>query len=626
MKENLNFTNEEGGYRVGNLIKNFWTYQEYYGITEVVGGPLEYRKVEGKHETRIEKALEYMLTPGLRLLSHMSIQTYNTYLNRTGRNLRDETEKAYYPMFIELETKVKPDSFKVDLKHREMAFDRQYKEMLMEAYLLVTYLVYEIGMEEKDILILLNNSRSIYVMLNPVSYGLTPDKDLHIVYNEMYKLISEGISLEYVDDQMYKHNGLMKTPNTWYSGGYFVPISYQELRELKNNPGLKGELTKNKRSLNNDVPGSFCPALAELYEKAKENSKTKTVSYKLQGTIQKATGENKVVQLYKPGQRNCVNYIHGNEIEDGRKNFALVSVTYHYKGLGYSQEQTYEILQEIADNWDYESPNRIYAKVKSVYRNKKKFSCDKARETLGLDECTCENCPFNPYKKVEEHEYKHFNIQRVIVDALWRNKASLRHYKALLQLSRNRLFNRWFSLSTEGLQERTIKELCKLSGSNFIFSQNDDSVMVYNKVQNQGPYWKLPIEFWDNGVYNQFGEQLKHYLKLLFCGYKVNKGGSYIQTRVGMERIQELLGYKTINGVYKLLLRLKELGFAVYNRGKLFAIYLQSYKIINIEDRREKRKYIADIDFQRIGESVAAGGKSLIINKNMDNYDSPDTG
>lgn len=616
---------------MGNLIKDFWTYQGYYGITEVVGGPLEYRKVEGKYETRIEKALEYLLTPGLRMLSHMSMQTYNTYLNKTGRALRDETEKAYYPMFFELETKVKPDSFKVDWKHKEMAFDRQYKEMLMEAYLLVTYLIYEMGMEEKDVLILLNNSRSIYVMLNPVCYNLTPAKDLHVIYSEMYRHISQGVSLEYADKLIYKHNGLMKTPNTWYNNGYFVPITYQELRELRNNPSIKGELTKNKRSLNYDVPGSYCPAITELYETAKENIKIKPVSsYTYSGKIpgpgqiQKGTGENKTVQLYKPGQRNCVNYIHENEIEDGKKNFALVSVAYHYKALGYSQEQTYEILQEIADKWDYESPNRIHAKAKSVYRNKKKFACDKAKEILGLEDCTCENCPFNPYKKAEKQEYKQFKIQRVIIDALWRNKASLRHYKAVLQLSRNNLFNRWFSLTAEGLQERTIKELCKLSGTNFVFSQNGDSVMLYNKVQDQGPYWKLPNEFWDNGVYNQFGEQLKHYLKLLFCGYKVSKDGSYIQTRVGMERIQELLGYKTINGVYKLLQKLKGLGFAVYNQGKLFAIYLQSYKIININDRR-KRKYTAAADFQRV-ESMAAGGEPFMINKSTDDRGSPDTG
>jgi len=606
---------------LGNLIKDFWTYQAYYGITEVVGGELEYRKVKGKYETRIEKALEYMMQPNLNLLSHMSMQTYNTYLNKNGRTVRNETEKAYYPMVIELETKVKQELNKE-------AFDRQYKQMLIEAYLLVTYLIYEMYMEEKDILILLNNSRSIYVMVNPVSYNLIPSRDLHCVYSEMLKLISEEVSLDYADKQIYKHNGLMKTPNAWYKNGYVVPISYQELKDLRDNPKLKGVLTKEKRTLDYDIPGAFCPSMEELYEKAKDNIETKPVSsfsgYQNLPPKDPVIYEKKsVVKIYKADHRNCVSYIEKNEIEDGRKNFALVSVAYHYRGLGYTQEQTYEIMQGIANDWKYENPNRIKSKVKSVYRNTKKFSCDNAKENLGLDNCTCEKCPFNPYVKIDKQEHKQFRIQKVVVDALWKNKASLRHYKALLQLSRKRLFNHWFTLSAEGLQERTIRELCKLSGDNFVFHQNGESVLIYNKVQDKGPYWKMPVEFWDNGTYNQFSEHLKHYLKLLFCGYKASKDGRYIQTRVSMERIQELLDYKTVNGVYKLLQKLRGLGFAVYNQGKLFAIYMQSYKVIDIDDRREKHKYTT-AEFQTVQRRAA--GAETFINKNTDDRGSPDTG
>lgn len=598
---------------MGNLIKDFWVYQNYYGITEVVGGPLEFRKAENKYETRIEKAIAYMMKPGLKLLSHMSVQTYNTYLNKDNRASRNEDEKAYYPMIIELETKVKPDSFELDHKGMEMKFDMQYREMIAEAYLLVTYLIYEKGMEEKDILIMLNNSRSIYILMNPVSYGLKPAKDLHKVYNEMYNILAEDVSLVYADKQMYKSNGLMKTPNAWYKDGYFVPISYNELKQLQKDPGLKSKLTRNKRTLDYDIPGISCPAISEIYETARDRANTHELRQIKSSYLGCSAGETKKI-VYMPGQRSCTNYIHKNEIEDGRKNFALVALAYHYKSQGYTQEQTYEILQTVADKWNYETPNRIKAKAKSVFRGTKKFCCDKAKECLGLEDI-CNNCQFNSNRNNVQPEGTRFKIQKVVIDSLWRNKASLRHYKALLQLSRKSLYNKWFSLEAEGLSKRTIKELCKLSGESFIFSQNGDSVMVYTKVDYKTQYCMLPNAFWDQAIYNQFGEQLKHYLKIIFTGYKISKNGKYINSRVGMKRIQELLNYETLNGVYKFLQKLRALGFAIINKGKLFAIYFESFKIINIEDGIKKGKSVSAkyyMDENDVDEPVGFNEKKVV--------------
>lgn len=585
---------------MGNLIKDFWTYKDYYGINEVVSGSLEYRSVENKKETRVEKALKYTFNNKNKVVSHWTIQKYNTYLNKTGKINRTENESSYYPMFFEFEPRMKDDG--------SSEFKEQYKEMVTEAYLMATFLIYEKGLEEEDLLILLNNHRSVYIMINPVSYGLRPATDLYKVYREMYNIISEEICLKYVDSTLYKYNGLMKTPNSWYNGGYVVPITYTELRYLKADPELKSELTREKRNLDYDVPSKLSPGLCNIYEAAK---------FKIRGESTKESRPseniNKNVVYFNSSNtnRSCVEYILDNDIEVGHRNYALVSVAYHYKSVGYTIDQIFNILQELAQKWGMEDTSKdIMAKVKSIFRGNKKFACESAQAYLCLEKGLCEKCKYNPFKEKKEDKNTKFKLQKVLVDHLWENKASTRHYIALLQIARNNKFNKWFVPETEGLTSRTIKELCKLS-QNLIFSQNGDSVMVYNKLsESKDKFCLILNEFLDSGEYLTLGDQLKHYLRLLFTGYKTR--GKYVQTRVGKERIQELLNYVTENAVYKLIKKLVDLGLAVFRDGKLFSLYFKSYKVVEVSEYKEEKIAVQKREQRPADKSIKVSGESFV--------------
>lgn len=610
---------------MGNLIKDFWTYQykgrEYYGVVEIVGGIVEQNRSSiEKKETRIEKALAYMLTPGLRFLSHMGMQSYNEYLNKSGRSKRDDNEESFYPMFFELE----PPKDAVG----------EYQLMVYEAYKLVTYLIYEKGINERDILILLNNSRSLYVMINPVIYGLRPGSNLHKVYREIYKELDEILDFQYIDENMYRYNGLMKTPNCWYKGGFFVPITYDELRSLKNNPELKKELTKDKRSLDYNVPGEASPAFTDLYNRAKERVLKQAKENKSSGRA--LPGAPDWVKAEEPSGNNlsyirklpkCIEYILNNKLDKGIRNSALVTVAIHFRNQGQSQKQVEDLLLELADKWDHDETTEVVKAIaKSVFHNKTNFSCkDGARIRLKLKEGFCKDCPLAKGSRSQDKNYTRFKIHRSIINELWENKASLRHYIAYLELSRNNLYNRWFSLETVNSTERTIRELCNKS-NNLIFSQNGDSVMVYNKLESKesrdAVYNLIPNEFYDNRVYEQMDHHLKHFLRLIFTGYKLSKEGTYIKARVGKKRIMELLGYKTEDAVYKLFQKLNGLGLTVFNNGKLFAVYYESYKVIDIEEYREAEKPAASLQGARV-----AGGELLVIcNKYTEDRGSPDTG
>jgi len=611
---------------LGNLIKDFWTYKEYYGINEVVSGSLEFRFIENKKETRVEKALKYAFNSKRKELSHWSMQKYNTYMNKTGKTNRTENESSFYPMFFEFEPKLKDDGSK--------EFKQQYREMLNEAYLMATFLIYEKGVEEQDLLILINNHRSVYIMINPVTYDLKPAADLHKVYREMYDIISQEICLKYVDSTLYKHNCLMKTPNSWYNGGYVVAISYTEMRALKDDPELKTQMTKEKRSLDYDVPGTFAPAFGHIYEKAKNNVRDTKKEEKI---------NNKTKVMAYPGKcnRSCVDHILKNDIEVGHRNYALVSVAYQYKSMGYTIDQVFNMLQELAAKWGMEDDSKdIMAKVKSIFRGTKKFSCESAQTYLCLEKGLCEKCKYNPFKEKENNKYKtKFKLQKAILDEFWTNKASTRHYIALLQLSRNDLFNKWIVPENEGLTIRNIKEMCKLS-QNLIFSKNGDSVMIYNKLNElkEEKFCLISNEFWDKSEYKTLGDQLKHYLRLLFTGYKTRE--KYVQTRVGKERIQELLEYGTQNAVYKLIKKLVDLGMAVFKDGKLFSLYFMSYKIIEVDEYKESKE-IKEIKENKEEKKVNVSGgvyigydeddaitrdRRRVRRSDLSSCDSPDTG
>lgn len=596
---------------MGNLIKDFWVYQykgrEYYGIVEVVGGTVEQNRSSiEKKETRIEKALAYMLTPGVRFVSHMGMQSYNEYLNKSGRSKRADNEESFYPMFFELEPS-KDDA------------GGEYQLMVCEAYKLVTYLVYEKGINERDILILLNNSRSLYIMVNPVTYGLRPGRNLHKIYREIYNELDEILDFQYVDEKMYRYNGLMKTPNCWYKGGYFVPITYDELRNLMKNPGLKKELTKDKRSLDYNVPGEASPAFTELYNRAKERvlkQQDKEKSPNRRPDQVNASGSLSYIRMPK-----CIEYALNNKLDKGIRNSALVSVAIHFRNQGQSQKQVEDLLLELAGKWEHDETTQVVKAIaKSIFHNKTNFSCKDARIRLKLKEGFCKDCPLA--KGSGQGNYTRFKIHRTIINELWDNKASLRHYIAYLELSRNNLYNRWFSLETVEATERTIRELCNKS-NNLVFSKNGDSVMVCNKLLDiqDAVYNLIPNKFFDDRDYKQIDHHLKHFLKLIFTGYKLSKEGTYIKARVGKKRIMELLGYKTEDAVYKLFRKLNGLGLTIFNNGKLFAVYYESYKVIDIKEYREEIKLATSLREARV-----AGELVIYCNKFTDDHGSPDTG
>lgn len=567
---------------MANLIKDFWTYtykeKNYYGICEVVlGEDLAQNRCNKKYETHIEKALNYTMEN--KVLSHMSVQTYCKWLN--GRECREESEQKYYPFVIEFETK----------KEKE----NEYNLVVYQVTTYVNYLIQELGIQEDDILIMLNNSRSIYVFVNPKAYNLRPDKDLNLIYLEMYKRIKEEIGLEYVDESILSSGyKLMKTPNCYYNGGYYVHITFQELQELLKGTITKYDLTREKRTLDIEVPGQISLGLTKLYEAAKNKVKQYINMYE-DGC--------KVERRLNSGSCKCVEYMLQHFLEQGVRNFGLVSIGIYLKNQGYSQDEVEDQLIQMAQAWCHdESSADIRSKVKTIFRRDYNFSCEYARSAfsgIGIENM-CAGCPYAKNKEVLDS----IKVNMDIINELWDNSASTRHYVLYLELLQKDLFNKWFLPEKEGINTRTLRELCKLSGG-FIREKDKESLyIVYNPSKKA---YRLPIAFLNNTL-EQLGDYIKHYLKMLVKGYKVFD--KYLLLRISKEKLKDELGYQDISSLYKMLKKLDELGLIMEHKNSVFRLYFESYRVKSIEEYREEK---ADIEASQQGYLAAASNEQIQI-------------
>lgn len=569
---------------MGNLIKDFWTYQykgkSYYGVVEVVSGPFSTRKV--KRETRIEKALAFAedsARKNWQRMSHITVQSYNNYLNKTGRELRSESDEVFYPFFVEFEPKLKKD---------ELGFKKAYTEAVTEANRFVNQLIYNYDVEEHDILIVINNSRSIYVFINPVSYGLRPGNNLHKIYKMMFEEISRDLDLKTVDLHQFRFNGLIKTPGSYYAGGYVNPITLSELRSLKCSPNdileKQTTYTKKQRSLNKQMPALEATRLKELYKRSrlsvlgygKENQIEPVVNPEVKDASE-LNGKDAFKVMPMRHKKQCVQLLENSKLEQGYRNYGLISVAISYKEVGYTEVQVTERLKELATKWNYdESEQHISSKVNCVFNHDYKFSCDYMKQHIPGMENLCQSCSC-----CEKKQWNSFPISREVVVKLAEKKASLRHYKAYLILSRNRGFEKYINPSDYGLDGRTLRELANMLE---IERESQNSLVKLSAPISKHTY-VFPTAFVDEGTMEQLGETLKRYL-LMYTNFVYKATLAYGNAKVSVKRIMELLKYKNRGSAYVLLKKLKDLGMIVFKKGHVVAIYTESFKIIKVDFRR----------------------------------------
>lgn len=574
---------------MGNLIKDFWTYEykdkKYFGIVEVIkGSDISQKRNVIKYETHIEKALDYTMNNDV--TSHISIQTFCTWLK--NKSNRADNEQRYYPFTIEFEPKE----------------EGKYMEAAYEAAIYAQYLNSELGINKEDILIMINNSKSIYVQVNPKAYDLRPDHQLNRIYFEMYKKIKKELNFKNVDESIVSSSyKVMKAPNSFYKGGYFVRVSIEELMKVLTGTVTKKKLTAKKRSLNIDVPGEISLKAVRFYRNALKQVKTGKVNRDVKDNDTNIGG-------------SCVKYLLTHMIEKGYRNYGLVSVAIYLKSLGYTKEETLKNLEELAESWGHDESNRqIKSKVETVYRRNYRFSCEYTRnvfEEAGINNI-CNKCPFSSKNKLQLIKENTFDIDQVTINRLWANKASTRHYLLYLKLQKEGLFNININTTEKNINIRTLKELSKAAG--FIVEKVEGLNGVVNiKYIPSKRVYRLPEDFIDKTAL-QLGESLKQYLKLFVKGYKAIE--KYMLIRSSKENLMYELGYKDISSLYKLLNKLKNIGLIKVHNNSNYTLYYKSYKVIEISTAVEELQEDISILRQAVGQGIEVNNSRF---KSEDNY------
>lgn len=551
----------------GNFIEQMFIYkmlnkagevQNYFGIHEVVSGDFSQNRAEKKYETHIEKSLEYPIKNRWnKELSHMSLQSFCTFLKKQNRNLRtEELDDRYYPFTLEFESPKKKEG----------------SDVLLEVAQYLKYLMSELSVNKEDFTIIINNSKSVYIMVNPKVFGLKPSKNVHRIYTEMYKKIKEELGLKFVDESVVNSSyRLIKTPGSYYKGGYVNYVSLDEFMSLMTGYLTRAKLTKKQRDIRNlMLPGIQSVPMTRLYDKSKKKVEKSLKEYKNKGI--------KVLNL--PGTectRECVKTLINMPVMDkGNRNNFLVSIALGLSEANYSENEIKEVLRRKAIEWKHdESLRAVENKYKSLKRNGTNFSCDKAKmlfEEEGLS-LGCNVC-----KKAINSIY----ISRSIVESIYNNKGAVRHYRAYLELEKQNLFGRYFNIDEVGIKVATLKELSKKINGKLEKKQD-----LFKLTINRGKaIYRLPLEYIENAV-DVLDQKIGKVLMLIVKAYSSNTYGAFIS--LGVSKISEYLSFKNERSVYKFLKELEKIGFLTKNKNGI-TLYYKSRKIVNLEEERENRK------------------------------------
>jgi hypothetical protein len=551
----------------GNFIEQMFIYkmlnkaeelQNYFGIHEVVSGDFSQNRADKKYETHIEKLLEYPIKNRWnKELSHMSLQSFCTFLKKQNRNLRtEELDDRYYPFTLEFESSKK----------------KEHSDVLLEVAQYLKYLMSELSVNKEDFTIIINNSKSVYIMVNPKVFGLKPSKNVHRIYTEMYKKIKEELGLKFVDESVVNSSyRLIKTPGSYYKGGYVNYVSLDEFMSLMTGYLTRAKLTKKQRDIRNlMLPGIQSVPMTRLYDKSKNKVEKSLKEYKNKGI--------KVLNL--PGTectRECVKTLINMPIMDkGNRNNFLVSIALGLSEANYNGNEIKEILRRKAIEWKHdESLRAVENKYKSLIRNRTNFSCDKVKmlfEEEGLS-LGCNVC-----KKAINSIY----IARNVVESIYNNKGALRHYRAYLELEKQNLFGRYFNIAEVGIKVATLKELAKKINGKLEKKQD-----LFKLTINRGKaIYRLPLDYIENAV-DVLEQKIGKVLMLIVKAYSSNTYGAFIS--LGVAKISEYLSFKNERSVYKFLKELEKIGFLTKNKNGI-TLYYKSRKVVSLEEERENRK------------------------------------
>lgn len=289
-------------------------------------------------------------------------------------NNKDQNKSDLYgPLYIDLD---------MNFNNNE-----EYSKIKLDLSRIVIYLNLQYGIPNKYIKFYFTGKKGFHLIISPVVFGITPNKDLNIYYKEIAKELNSNTINKIVDIKIYDKKRLMRLTNSINSktGLYKVPVSYEDIIRLSFDE-IK-EYASNPKTLKYDKPELVIKA-KNKYDKIIED--LSTLNKRKASAINIPTN----VDLSKVTFPKCIQTIFRDGVIEGNRNNTTIILASSLFQKGILLDTGLAMIHK----WNLEKNNpslndaEIETTVRSAFeqvQNGRRYGCTSIIE---MDLCVGKEC------------------------------------------------------------------------------------------------------------------------------------------------------------------------------------------------------------------------------------------
>ncbi|PTY93094.1 primase C-terminal domain-containing protein [Heyndrickxia sporothermodurans] len=277
-----------------------------------------------------------------------------------------------------------PLYFDLDLEFENNA---DFRKIIRDALLVVSYLEDEFGIPEDLIQIYFSGSKGFHILVEPEVFGIKPSTDLNMQFKKIAQEVNKNTLFHSIDTKIYDRRRLFRFPNSinGKTGLYKVPITMDDLRTMD----------YEKIQEYASEPREVEIAEPRLVETARKKFKQILLVNKLKDAKRRNKNKSKVsISTERKDLLPCVKKILNEGAAKGSRNNTCVAIASSMLQSGMTQTEVIDELLTWNEKNDPPLPEReILTTAKSAYslvQSGRGYGCTFYQEH---DYCVGKTCP-----------------------------------------------------------------------------------------------------------------------------------------------------------------------------------------------------------------------------------------
>lgn len=250
----------------------------------------------------------------------------------------------YAPIYLDLD---------IDLKD-----DGDFRRVVRDTLITITCIEEELNVPSEYIRIFFSGSKGFHIMIDPIVFGIDPDKDLNDKYKKVATRLNRQTMYKSIDTGIYDRKRLFRLPNSINSktGLYKVPIDIETLRRA-DYEFIKDYASSPKELEVSEV--TFVPEAKRAYERLLLVERMKESRKRTPRSI---------IPFERKELLPCVEKLIEEGVGKGGRNNACVAIASSVVQSGVDREETVDILLNWNENNDPPLPeSEVVRTVYSAY-------------------------------------------------------------------------------------------------------------------------------------------------------------------------------------------------------------------------------------------------------------------